>query len=344
MQKMSDPLIEAFASVYGIKNLLEDFGYRKIHKTGLSNYVAVCQFHEDHSESFSINYKLGLFRCFACQAEGNLYQFLMRHFDCDYFKAKDFIVARAGLGDIDIDDLIFTRDLNQAVKLKSEDEKIIWPNFTESEIKVMYEKSDPYSYLESRGFTSKTIQHFQCGFTSRWRGRDEHGALRMEDRITIPGHNEHGKVVGFIGRTPCNQEPKYRYSYGYPKSQTLFNLSGAKQYAEQGLIFVEGSLDVMRIHEFGYPNVVGILGAKLSVVQIELVKAYCDTAYFMFDNDAAGLLANKHAIESLKNSVNCYRIPIFAGYKDPGDLANRSEFEELFALKQDWFAYNLKEV
>ena len=342
---MSDPLVEAFASTYGIKNLLEDFDYKKVHRSAGYNYVACCQFHEDGSESFSINTSNGLWKCFACATEGNLYQFLMRHYNCDYHKAKDFIIARAGLGDIDIDDLIFSRDLNQILVPKSVEEEVVWHDFKRAEIEVMYEKSDPYAYLENRGFSSKTMERFEVGFTSKWRGREpKTRALRMEDRITIPGHDEHGKLAGFIGRTPCGDEPKYRYSYGYPKSHTLFNLHRAKNFTDRGLIFVEGSLDVMKIHEFGYPNVVGILGAKLSVVQIELVKAYCDTAYFMFDNDAAGLLANKHAIESLKNSVNCYRIPIFAGYKDPGDLANCSEFEELFALKQDWFAYNLKEV
>jgi DNA primase len=159
-----------------------------------------------------------------------------------------------------------------------------------------------------------------------------------QQRITIPGHSEYGALCGFIGRTPIEATPKYLYTPGYPKSFTLFNLHRAKKHGDNGIIVVEGSLDVMRIHDLGYPNVTGILGSSLSVAQQKLLIKYTDKVYFMFDNDAAGLKANMQAIEAMKNQLNTYYISL-GKLKDPGDIRDKATLDYLVSHAKDWNAF-----
>jgi DNA primase len=301
-----------------------------------------CEFHDEKKESLSMNTETGQWICFGCGLKGNLFQFVARSYNISYQKAKEFVLVRGGLANANLDDILFLRDIKMNLAQDKEIEKVQWHNFTEAEIAVMYESPDPYDYLIKRGFTPETVEYFECGFTSKWRGRDpETEETRYEPRITIPGHNKEGKIAGFIGRTPIDQTPKYRYSFGYPKSQTLFNLHRAKKHADAGLIVVEGSTDVMRIHQFGYPNVVGALGAKLSDEQLRLLTETTDTVFLMFDNDAAGKMATENAIKDLEEKVHVNYIGLPEGLKDPDSLESKEQFEELYENHVSWFGYKL---
>jgi hypothetical protein len=48
---------------------------------------ALCCFHEDHRPSLSVNVETGRFRCFACDAHGDLLDFHMRKHGLDFRSA-----------------------------------------------------------------------------------------------------------------------------------------------------------------------------------------------------------------------------------------------------------------
>jgi DNA primase len=43
--------------------------------TSGGNHQAVCPFHEDHDPSLSVNFKTGLYKCFGCGAQGDVFAF-----------------------------------------------------------------------------------------------------------------------------------------------------------------------------------------------------------------------------------------------------------------------------
>jgi DNA primase len=343
---MTDTIIDLFVQKYGIKSLLEDLDVKQLQPSTNDNWVMCCPFHDESNASFSISIKNGLWKCFACGIEGNLYQFVSKSYNISYSEAKQFILARAGLdANVNFEDIIFLNDIGTILSTPANSlEEVALPTFDDYHINLMYETPDPYNYLVNRGFSEPVITYFQCGYTSQWRATSyATGKIGYEHRITIPGHDAYGSRAGFIGRTPINEEPKYRYTYAYPKSHTLFNLHRAKHWAHSnGLIVVEGSLDVMRIHQLGWPNVVAILGAKISEAQKRLLEKYTDRVYLMTDNDKAGQIALKHGIEILKDSLDVYVIPL-GEYKDPGEIMESKIFKEMMDRSCSWFSYNLRE-
>ena len=54
------------------------------------------------------------------------------------------------------------------------------------------------------------------------------------------------------------------------------------------MICVEGYLDVVRLHEFGFNNAVAPCGTALTEQHLQLVKRYADRVIFLFDGDDAG--------------------------------------------------------
>jgi DNA primase len=339
---MTDFLTEAFINHYGIKNLLIDLDVRGIKHSGINELVMRCPFHDDKMASFAMDLTKGLWKCFGCGLEGNFIKFIMLAYHLNYAQANNFIKQRAGLSDdIDVDDMIFLRDLDNILNPRSDKEETndIKVNFTPEIIASMYECEDPYHYLENRGLDDDTIKYFECGFTSHWKSFKNKKEIH-EERVTWPGHDKDGNIIGFIGRTPVNDDPKYRYTIGYKKADNLFNLHRAKKYANDGLILVEGSFDAMRVHSFGYPNVCAILGAKISNNQAKLLFHMTDKVYLMFDNDKAGRKANESALETLQENLDIYYISL-ENFKDPGEIPDKKTFDKLFLNAKSWFAFGL---
>ena len=170
---------------------------------------------------------------------------------------------------------------------------------------VLKNLDQKHLYLKERGLGKETVEHFDLGFCSRG---------LMKDRVAIPIHNEIGELVAYAGRwtgEPAEGEEKYKLPSGFAKSQVVFNLHQAKESAqERGLIVVEGFFDTFRVWQAGFPNVVALMGSRLSEQQRELlVKALGPQGKLtlLFDADEAGRHCEVQCVEELrqlKSSVN----------------------------------------
>ena len=160
--------------------------------------------------------------------------------------------------------------------------------------------------LHERGLSYDTLMRFEIGFS------------KTKSRIVIPVRNQQYKVVGLIGRAiESSQEPRYLYNKGFKRADVLFNIQNAKNYSE--VIVVEGSVDAMKVHEAGFPNVVATLGAQVSKNQITLMKKYFDKIIIFSDNDDAGN-AMRDAIIDLCRGKEIYTAKISDGLKDPAEM------------------------
>jgi len=128
-------------------------------------------------------------------------------------------------------------------------------------------------------------------------------------------------LVGLIGRAVSKEQiPRYLYSTGFPKRNILFNLNNAKVYDD--VIIVEGSLDALKVHQSGYPNVVATLGAIITDNQIQLVKNYFDCITVIPDNDDAGTAMKDAIMESVRGK-EMYLAECPEGFKDAADLNSK---------------------
>src|SRR5215510_396902 len=143
-------------------------------------------------------------------------------------------------------------------------------------------------YLEQRGIQGQTAAWFGVGYYG--------GSGFLRGRMVFPIHDEGGELVAYAGRTMDGREPRYLLPPGFRKSQVVFNLHRAIEFAgRQGgvAIVVEGLFDCLKVHQAGYGNVVAWMGASLSDRQSELLHRYFRELVVMLDGDEAGRRASR---------------------------------------------------
>lgn len=247
--------------------------------------------------------------CFnqSCGAKGNLPQ-LVNRLDPSASKnvtrwIKEKKAERAALTDIE---QVLAEELGLNTK-KEED----WTEMVDS-LQVNYdnktEVESKLGYMVDRGFYPSTLRHFEVGWSDKKR------------RIVVPVRNENFKMVGVIGRAvDADRQPKYLYSDNLPKKGMLFNLCHAKTH--KSVIVVEGSLDAMKVHQAGFPNVVAALGANCSDQQGQLFNRYFVDIIIFGDNDDAGKALGESVAHHCANR-NIYYAKYPDGTSDPGGMTD----------------------
>ena len=259
--------------------------------------VAYCPFHSNmNTPSFSINRYTGLWQCFNpdCNMRGGIRMLKKLLLNEDYRDlesvSKDYV------------DRILNEDEEE------EDFGDIEEQLNNCKVTYDTDTSILDTFLE-RGFDIETLEYFEIGFST------------LKNRLVIPARDQFYNLVGLIGRAVTKEQiPRYLYSTGFPKRNILFNLNNAKIYDE--VIIVEGSLDAMKIHQAGYPNVVATLGAIITEAQMQLVKNYFDCITIIPDNDDAGTAMKDAIIEGVRRKET-YLALCPEGFKDAADLNSK---------------------
>lgn len=173
-------------------------------------------------------------------------------------------------------------------------------------------------YLAARGIGGESIAAFGLGWAADPR------------RIVIPAHDERGTLKFLITRATRERDwPKYLNSDDSAKTSLLFGacLLDREQVASLGLVLVEGPFDVIRMHQNGLRNTVGVLGAYLSIEQRRVISRIKPPKIVSaFDCNVAGIRALRHAESLLK------KYPFFVGLyprdkDDPGELSRREAWK-----------------
>ena len=290
-----------------IDRLFEDY-HVDVKSVSGDEYIIFCPFHKNvNTPSFYINSKTGLWQCFnpSCDKKGNFRQ-LFRH-----------ITGRSFDSSVKIDPAELQKKIDAGF-IKDKEEEL---NLSAVEIDYTNEqqlgKIQPFI---DRGLSLNTLKYFEIGFSE------------AKSRIVIPVRNHYYKVVGFIGRAiDQEQQPRYLYNKGFKRADVLFNLQNAKHYSD--VIIVEGSVDAMKVHEAGFPNVVATLGAQVSSFQSRLLRKYFDNIIIFSDNDSAGD-AMRDAIIGLCRGKNIFTAQVSQGCKDPGDM-NKIQIQQSINIKNN---------
>ncbi|MBI3120120.1 MAG: toprim domain-containing protein, partial [Candidatus Kerfeldbacteria bacterium] len=84
-------------------------------------------------------------------------------------------------------------------------------------------------------------------------------------------------------------------------------------------ILMEGQMDVIAAHQFGFTNVIAASGTALTDAQVKLLKRYAKQAIFAFDVDQAGVEAARRAIAIARRFELDVRIATMPHGKDPDE-------------------------
>ena len=149
------------------------------------------------------------------------------------------------------------------------------------------------------------------------------------ETITIPAFWEDNVLAGIIGRYIDPRRPKnMRFKiYEFPKSSLIFPLNHL-QVIDDTIIGVESMFDAMKLHKWGYPNTIAMMGDGMSKDQSDMIASRCKVFIDLYDNDKGGRIARGIAKKRLGRRV-MYLTPQY--YPETGK--DPDEWGELETIK-----------
>ena len=306
--------------------------------------VGLCPFHRDTKPSFRVNLEKQVFHCFGCGAKGNILDFVSRKEGVTIRAAAELVAEWCGLESAKKPVSASTHIATPAPKSPPRGSTALAgraeaakpsrgttgaaegpteaPAAEPNRPLTFTLKLDPeHPYLAERGLAGETIAHFGLGYCSR-------GV--MKGRIAIAIHDAGGDLVAYAGRwpgEPPDGEPKYKLPEGFKKSLVLYNLNRVVAFKSKPadrillpVIVVEGYWSVFRLHQFGYPNVVALMGRDLSAAQESLLAEHAERVIVMMDGDAPGREAQAEIVGRLARRLYVHALDLPAG-AEPDTLA-----------------------
>ncbi len=299
--------------------------YVNLRKRGM-NFLGLCPFHKEKTPSFTVSADKGIYKCFGCQKSGNVFTFLQDYHSITFVEAVEQLANKLNITipkerQQDFQEQSKTELTLKALKLSGE---IFSKNLMANEGKTALR------YFIGRGIKPETMSKFTLGYSAdAWNDLSsilenegliesiliESGLLikneagntydRFRGRAMFPIKDFLGRIIGFGARqlTDNKDQPKYinsPQSSVYDKSKVLFGLYDAKNTirTKNYAIVVEGYLDVLQLHQFGFDNAVAPCGTSLTASHLDLISRYTKKILLIFDSDDAGKSATEKSIEA----------------------------------------------
>ncbi len=320
--------------------------YMQLRRNG-SDFVGLCPFHREKTPSFHISSDKQLYYCFGCGSGGNLIDFIKKIENLDFVDSIRFLADRCG---VTLEEEVYSPAVQ---KKHDERERILKMNKLAAKRYVANLSQEnaktAQDYAKGRGLTREIIMTYGIGFAlESWSdmtdylkengfSNDEivtaglavkndkgHVYDKFRNRLMFPIIDVRGNVIAFSGRALDDSPAKYMNSPETPvfhKGDHLFGLNVAKQYGmKDGLILVEGNMDAVSLHTYGFPNAIAGLGTALTENQASLLKRYASMVYVCYDGDEAGLKAAGKAIDMLSAAGVKLKVLSYSGAKDPDEF------------------------
>ncbi|MBX2848624.1 MAG: DNA primase [Acidiferrobacterales bacterium] len=339
--------------------------YVPLKKAG-ANYKACCPFHGEKTPSFTVSPSKQFYHCFGCGANGTAISWLMDYEHMEFREAIEKLASSAGL-DIPEEAQGYEKKqtVSQGIDLYELMNRV--NEFYQTQLRQHKDKQQAIDYLKNRGLSGEIAKRFELGFAAEgWdnlmsalgasdpekKALLETGMLSQNDsdriydrfrhRIMFPIHDHRGRVVGFGGRVLDQGEPKYLNSPETPifhKGSELYGLFAARGSIKEadGILVVEGYMDVVALAQAGINNAVATLGTATTPMHLQRLFRHSTNITFSFDGDRAGRAAAWKALETclplLQDGFQISFLFLPDG-EDPDTMVSKvgkEEFEKLVA-------------
>src|SRR3954452_1875271 len=313
--------------------------YVSLRKAGRS-YLGFCPFHTNtRTPAFTVYPDTQSYHCFGCKASGTVFDFLMQREGLEFKDALEQLAKRAGVQlkerteqDVQQDQLR-TRllEINNAAA-----------TFFHHMLVKSPKGEIARAYVEKRKIDQPTVEAFQLGYSAdEWSAllayltdrkgfepeeieaaglaiRRENGGYydRFRGRLMFPIRDAKGQVIAFGGRALGDAQPKYMNSPQtllFDKSRVLYGLDLARDAirSSDSTVIVEGYVDVIIAHQYGFHNVVAPLGTALTSEHVGVIKKLAaKRVYLALDADAAGVRAMIKGLQTLQENLDGHDVPV----------------------------------
>ena len=341
---------ESFIDELIARNPIEDVvgQYVSLRRSG-ANLFGLCPFHGEKTASFSVSPEKGICYCFGCHKGGGPINFMMEIEGLSYPDAVRALAKRAGM-EVPEDEQYQSRYRQQERLWALHKEAA---RFFHSQLYAPVGKT-ALEYALGRGMSRSILTTFGVGYAPnswdslvkvmRAKGYTEqelkdsglvtvsqkNGNLfdRFRDRLMFPIIDVRGNVIAFGGRIIQNDPNAAKYLNSpetmiFNKRKNLFGMNLAKKTKENALILVEGNIDVVALHQYGFDNAVASLGTSLTEEQAALITRYAEQVVLIYDGDKAGQNATQRAIPILEKAGLQVKVLQLKDAKDPDEFLKK---------------------
>ena len=336
----------AFIDELIARNPIEDVvgQYVSLKRSG-SNLFGLCPFHGEKTASFSVNPTKGIYYCFGCHKGGGAVNFMMEIEGLSYPDAVRSLAKRAGM-EVPEDEQYQSRYRQQErlwALMKEAGRFFHQQLFLPTGAKCL-------EYVQGRGLTRNIVTRFGIGFApNSWNALinamkkkgytdrelidadlvgEKNGRIydRFRNRLMFPIIDVRGNVIGFGGRVLDDSKPKYLNTSEtliFNKRRNLFGMNLAKKTKLPYMILVEGNVDVVTLHQYGFDNAVASLGTSLTDEHAALLSRYTEQVVLTYDSDEAGQRAAQRAIPMLEKVGIRVKVLKMKDAKDPDEFLHK---------------------
>lgn len=336
-----------------------------------STYVGLCPFHNEKTPSFNVIPGKQFFYCFGCGAGGSAITFLMKYNNSAFPEALQELADRAQITlpspnyseeakkrEKHRQDLLaVTRETAvyyyrmlrsrrgergmryfQDRALSPETMKMFGLGFADGA------RSDLTAYLRKKGFPDELILEADVARYDEKQGMHD----RYFNRVMFPIQDVRGRVIGFGGRVLGDAKPKYINSsdtYIFDKGRNLYALNLARRSRRDYLILCEGYMDVIAMHQAGFPEAVASLGTAFTAGQAALLRRYTKRVLLAYDSDGAGVRAAMRNIGILRAGGLESAVIDLRPHKDPDEFIKaegKEAFQDRIDHAENSFFYELR--
>ena len=340
----------AFLDELTARNPIEEVvgQYVSLKRSG-ANMFGLCPFHGEKTASFSVAPDKGIYYCFGCHKGGSVINFQMEVEGLSYPDAVRALAKRVGM-EVPEDEQYQSRYRQQERLWALHKEAA---RFFHSQLYAPVGK-EALDYALGRGMSRSILTSFGVGYAPdtwdslvkamRAKGysdqelRDsglvtiskKNGNLfdRFRDRLMFPIIDVRGNVIGFGGRIIKKDSDAAKYLNSpetmiFNKRKNLFGLNLAKKTKQPFLILVEGNIDVVALHQYGFDNAIASLGTSLTEEQASLITRYTNQIVLIYDGDKAGQNATARAIPILEKAGIQVKVLQLRDAKDPDEFLKK---------------------
>jgi len=296
------------------------------------SYKGLCPFHQEKTPSFVVFPDSQNFHCFGCGKGGDLFTFYMLTEGVEFREALRDLAAKAG---VELQQGIGVTPKHDEHRAKLVEINDLAATFFHHILTKAPQGEAGRQMLKDRGVSVEMVERFRLGFApDAWDSllnflssrsidvamAEEAGLIqprrsgegyydRFRNRFMFPIRNRDGEVVGFGGRAIGDGTPKYLNSPQttlFDKSSIVYGLDLAREPIRKAeeVVIVEGYMDVIAAHQFGYENVVAAMGTALTEQQIALVRRGARRIVMALDADAAGQMATLRGLETMTETID----------------------------------------
>ena len=320
-------------------------------------FVGLCPWHDDSRPSLQVNPERQTWKCWVCNIGGDAFSYVMQREGIDFREALEMLADRAG---IPLHESPGPRpQAGSPDDKKTLYHAMAWAceQFHDC-LSKSPDASVARQYLEERQIHAESIDRFRIGYSPpEWQWllqraqqtafspevleavglalrsqRNQKYYDRFRGRVLFPIRDTQQRPIALGGRIlpKFTDEKTAKYINSpetrlFSKSEQLYGLDIARDAIskQRSIVVTEGYTDVIGVHQYGFDNVVAVLGTALGPRHIRLIKRYADRIALLLDGDDAGQRRANEILDLFVTHHVDLRIATLPAGLDPCDFVQQ---------------------